>query len=65
MSQQKPRLKLVNGTPLPLHIARLPTPSQLPWNTAVWPAGEGARYWTVERIAALKAANEATRRGRK
>lgn len=56
----KPHLRLINGEPVPVHVFRLPKPDDSlpqPVNVAPWPVGQGPRYWTLERIAALQDAN--------
>lgn len=41
---------------------RIKCVEQRDFSTDRWIRGEGARFWTVERIAALKAENEARRK---
>lgn len=56
----KQHLKLINGELVPVHVFRLPKPLDSlpqPVNVAPWPVGQGPRYWTLERIAALRDAN--------
>ena len=35
-----------------------------PFSTENWPAGQGARYWTAERVGQLAAQNDALREKR-
>ena len=57
---EKPRLRLVDGRMVPIGVKRLPQPM----DATPWKLGSGPRVWTTEAIAALKAANEAHRKGR-
>ena len=56
----KPHLRLVDGIPVPVQVKRLPQPM----DKTPWPVGQGARYWTPDRIAELAAQNEQRRRGK-
>ena len=65
----KPRFKLkLVDTPRPLHpltLAEKRAAVGRDFSTEPWIRGEGAKFFTVERVAVLKAQNEALRNKRR
>lgn len=65
----KPRLRIVNGELVPV-VNESPLEAARrkygrPFGTEPFTVGEGARYWTSERVARLAAANEERRMARR
>lgn len=64
----KPQLRLVPERPLETLAQaekRIKQIEPRDFTADPWMRGEGAKFWTVERIAELKSENEALRRNRR
>ena len=66
----KPHIRIIAGRPVevPREESRMERARRVygrPFGRDNWPAGQGPRYWTAERISVLAANNEERRLARK